>query len=875
MANLTGDFDVIAQFAVPAVNRILAAMHRTERFQHTLAMRVDDTSRPGREFELPTVVGVRDVFGDSVADHSSIRNPRPINLGDFLPDSAEGALASRFGAVANLDLGGFNIEPVQPSNLKGKAQVQLFPPTIELNDPTGGKITVRMELISRYMADLGSPPVAEFIRGDLRITAAINQVVSQSTNIVSIDVKNSTATVNFTPKWSNVPISAEDLMGINKLIRNALKTGFLPSSATLPSNIGHVQFKTFSGSNGAVAVLLDMAGPRGNPASANQKFLAGSDGFAFGIGADYLQSQLKPILDNLLAQQIAPFTVPFDFVFYTAHAPYVVTLHRASIELHPGKIVLVIGGHANSSAVYAPNFNFVLKQNFTLAVSGSTAELVVGDFTISTDDLIANVFNFFGKLKPGFVGARDQALAQSNAQATVRNMLDAEQNLGGFLRSLLTPAHPTQPTPPLNFTFTYTSAEIREGGIALHGTVGVPAWPPPRVEYEPIPSAPNPSGHPGLPGGIGAGPDLSAFKSWIPGGTVDRYEWHRQGAQGFSDANHFILFRQGPTLAPAAANFVQPVSAYTPMCLTVHGTRLTADGAVASEPVSATVCGYRSFPVGGVDLVGGHAGLLIALSRRASNGMVEVVGHASPRSRTGAPAPNLVVHFIGDGSADTVARLIDAVRESGRTDAPTAILAVTKPGQISSLPFSENVAYTEDDASWRGRYDVKSNTPATLVLDPAGKVAWRSEGPLNAGELSAVLAKVLVKTAAESPAMLTARARIGQPAPNFLFEHAPGQVLPLSKLSGKPVVIVFFHGSSQPSLDAVRAMTRENRLVLAVGDGARAVDLSPAIVVQDRGGRIATAYGVTMWPTIVSVDEAGITRGVAYGRPTAGEKSRV
>jgi hypothetical protein len=28
MANLTGDFDVIAQFAVPAVNRILAAMHR-------------------------------------------------------------------------------------------------------------------------------------------------------------------------------------------------------------------------------------------------------------------------------------------------------------------------------------------------------------------------------------------------------------------------------------------------------------------------------------------------------------------------------------------------------------------------------------------------------------------------------------------------------------------------------------------------------------------------------------------------------------------------------------------------------------------------------------------------------------------------------
>ena len=52
MANqLTGDFDVVAQFSLPAVNRLLAAMHGIKRFPHSLSLRVDDVPRssdPGR-----------------------------------------------------------------------------------------------------------------------------------------------------------------------------------------------------------------------------------------------------------------------------------------------------------------------------------------------------------------------------------------------------------------------------------------------------------------------------------------------------------------------------------------------------------------------------------------------------------------------------------------------------------------------------------------------------------------------------------------------------------------------------------------------------------------------------------------------------------
>ena len=45
MANqLTGDFDVVAEFGIPAANRLLAAMHRSGRFPHSATLRVDDAA---------------------------------------------------------------------------------------------------------------------------------------------------------------------------------------------------------------------------------------------------------------------------------------------------------------------------------------------------------------------------------------------------------------------------------------------------------------------------------------------------------------------------------------------------------------------------------------------------------------------------------------------------------------------------------------------------------------------------------------------------------------------------------------------------------------------------------------------------------------
>src|SRR5258708_18443029 len=76
MANtLTGDFDVVAQFGVLTVDRLLAGMHQTGRFLHSISFRIDDNPRPGHVQVGPTIVGNVDAFGDAVANQKSVGRP--------------------------------------------------------------------------------------------------------------------------------------------------------------------------------------------------------------------------------------------------------------------------------------------------------------------------------------------------------------------------------------------------------------------------------------------------------------------------------------------------------------------------------------------------------------------------------------------------------------------------------------------------------------------------------------------------------------------------------------------------------------------------------------------------------------------------------
>jgi hypothetical protein len=397
------------------------------------------------------------------------------------------------------------------------------------------------------------------------------------------------------------------------------------------------------------------------------------------------------------------------------------------------------------------------------------------------------------------------------------------------------------------------------------------------VEYEPITPAP---GGPAIPvDTVATGPDYTALKSWIPGGTVDQYEWHKLGAQGLTESNRFVYLDPGP-VSTSVAMSAHLVVGFSPMCLTVHGTRLTSSGPFVNENVSATVCGYGSFPFGDLGITDATLAPMIALVRSGTGGMVEVVGHARARSASkDAGAPNLIVHFADEVSGEKLDGLANALRESNRKDAPTAIVVAAKASRISRLPYSETTTYAEDDGQWRKQLGVNSSGAATVIVDPSGKAVWKAEGPVNERELAAALGKLLMKGSPLKPTMLSATARIGLPAPNFLFDHSPGQPLTLRKAGGRKITLVFYNPASEPSVSAVRdavASAGDKSIVLAVRDGAASPsgEVGSAIVVPDPQRQVAAAYGVTMWPTVFLIDESGIVRSISYGRTTRGEKSR-
>jgi peroxiredoxin len=878
--NLTGDFDVVAEFAILAVDRLLAGMHQTGRFLHSMSVRVDDNPQPNKP-GLPVVVGTVDAFGAAVANQRriGISNPSPG------PSSATSAAVL---TLLNADELVAEEPEIVPSHISGVAQLQLFPPTIAVPDASGTNLTIRMNLMARFFPDKGTAPLAEFVRGDLQITAPINKIASGSVNVLDIDFRADEATINFTPSYSSTALTAEDLAGISLCIQNGLRTSFLPSSVTLPNTIAEVQLKTLPG---AVVLMLDLTDHPSTSGSVTNVFLASDDDFAFAVGRDYLLNVLRMISDNILSQTFPPVTFTVDLTLWgigeVLHYSYPIKLSSASFDLQTGKIVLTINGHAGPEPNGHPpsSFNFTVTVEFSLATSGPSVELIVGNVSVSTDSTLAGIVDFFtGDVTNSVKSAIATAIANTGAGNTVSNMFDANTNLGNFLNTQLNP-----PTGSLNqaqqLFLVYTSVDIQPAGVVLHGSLLLFDWPDPYVEFEAIPPATIVQQTV-----VSGGTDYSALKTWIPGGTVGQYQWHRSGQPPFDvDPNRFVLLSSNQLAnAPGAATARTEVAVlgYSALCLTITGTRISNYGSPATyQQVTASICAYTSFPVvsvGGLISSGSvSAPPTLAVTHAGLNGEVVVSSHvAADVDATGLAAPNLLVHFSDSTSSSQLETLTKAVARSHRKDSPTGVIAVLTPEHLSKAKFTAGVVYAEDtDGSWERFFGVGSaKRPLTLIVSPRGSVSWQSDGPLHLESLAAALGRVLVKRPPVRVSLPSLNVRIGQLAPNFLFEYSSGHEMPFSKLSGQSRVLVFWRSAVKPSIQAVREMqnsaAKSKTVVLAVNDGddpatARAVAAEnglTAILVTDPKREISRGYGVSSWPTIVSVNPAGVISGIRYGR---------
>ena len=874
-------------------------MHSNQRFLHSISARVDDNPSPGLETTHPTVVGSVDTFGDPNANQGQIGSA---NLAPGQVVTICG-INSALGQLINADVLVATTVPIVPSHLQGRVQAQLFPPTVSVPDASGTKLTVTIGMISRYFPDANTAPLAEFVRGELHITAAVNQFTSQTANVLEIDFKADQASVNFVPTSSSHPLTQQDKAGINLAIHNALKTSFLPSNITLPAGITFVQLKTLSGPTSGIAILLNTQGGPGNPASMTGNFLGTQDQFAFAISPSFIARLFGPVIDSIVSQPPQTITIPIDLFLTTVHVVYSIALNSADFTLLDGKIVLTVHGHAKelSHKWYAPDdFDFTATFGFTLRADGSTADLVPGDVSLDTSSFLVNRFK--SSATSGITQARDQALQQSGAFAAVRNTLDANKNLGGFLSSLLRPSGSKLFSPGEEAVLAYSAVDIRSTGIVLHGSLSVvniqpvftrgasgtsgggsspgADWPAPYVEFEQIPASSRGPIAPSIQGG----PNYSALKSWIPGGTIDWYEWKVQGDSAL-DANRFVYIPPPLVLETSDGTPVATaVSAFAPVCLTVRGSRISSSGAVVSQSVVASVCSYTLVTLIPAELAAGIKGVLptVTLAQSGADGRIVVAGHTPVSAGTpGSRTPNLLVHFPDQKGVQDLQLLALALRDSKRPLLSTAIIAVLDPGLIADARHTRGIVYAEDhNGDWERLFGINNaRRPLTLIVDANGKIAWQHEGHLDRNGLADALRKYLASPGSVSVSLIRSHARVLQPAPNFIFDYAPGRQLALRKLTGKPTILVFWRTSSQASIDAVRDAEEYSErgnaaTVLAINDGestelaskAATENKLTATLVTDPKRDISIAYGVNLWPTVVELDAFGLVTGIRHGR---------
>jgi hypothetical protein len=546
------------------------------------------------------------------------------------------------------------------------------------------------------------------------------------------------------------------------------------------------------------------------------------------------------------------------------------------VELENGAIVIVVKGHASTSS-WTPNFNFTVKLKFSLQPNGDSADLVSEDVSIDTSSWIINRFR--GKAEGALKSARDRALAQGGARQSVRDMLSADRNLGKLLDSLIQPSRSGgQPPLPKMTHLSYSSIEIGPSGITLHGAIGLNAWPQPHVEFQEIPVTGG--DRPDITSNVPNGPDYTALKTWIPGGAIQSYEWKKFGTtqQGFTDENRFVKLDPGLVVSSEIASMAGSlVSAYRPMCVTVHGLRLAATGPALPEIVSGTACATNFFPIFDETNLATTAAIpMMALVQPADHGGVEVVGHTTARGSSGnRKPPNLLVHFASREGSPNLEALTQAVRESERPDAPTAVMIVAGQDDLKRVKYSEDLVYSDDVDGWLSRAGLsQSRGPVTVLIDPSGKVRWKDEGEVDSEKLRAALRESLVGGRPVRPQLTPHRLRIGSPPPNFIFAVDKPNESTLRKLAGREVALVFYidtaNGKSIMNEMRSRASDRGSArpVILAISkDGSKnAGDDSGIIHVADPSGAIASAYGIDTWPTTVWLDERGLVSGVHIGR---------
>jgi len=821
--NLTGDYDALAAFSLDAVDRVLAAMHRGKRLPHSLSMYVSD--EPHINLGM-TAVSMLDKFGDVLSDTRRVkagalavvaRSKGPIpqevlrNVDPVvnLRPSSSGTREIQLPGVdlaAGIDIVGPGIIPggADSDFLFGVAQLQLGPPTMQIPSNRSDRAEIHTPVTIRYIGDAHSRPISPWMQGDFITTFGVKH---SGANII-VDLAGPSSSVHFNPTWSAVGLDAGDRAALDKVLTKSLHDSFQPSTTQMPSKFGRMDFKGFAGAG--VAALMNLNGNHNSsPASVSSVPLRAGDHFVLAVNGDAV-------------------TVPFANSVNSSISP--------RQQKTDTKIVIKYLVGTKTFHIYT-----------TVTVLDSVVELV--------DNPLLD-----------FAGIPGTGQIVLTIPVQVRFGWENK---------------PTFVPDPVNFDFSIVAVFTltlsgRHVGIQQLGTVAI-LFPDGVPDNEKDPARKQATdlfnnAWKNQQGNVQSQID-NALKSWIPGGTIQEYQWSVPGGLSVVDKHRFVTIN-APALTASGSR----------ICMTYTGRRITASGPVFYENVSAgRRCQWTSIPLSmfrdGVDLAAGNRPHVVVPKPRANpEARLEAAAHASPWGDGGGPTTNFVAHFPDEQSLMHLDQLSRALEQSGRTDTVTALLCVLAPDQVSRVRVSEELMYADDAAPWERLLGVHRR-PTTIIVNALGDEVWRHEGEIG-GALAEALREHLARGGVFVPALIQSPLRPGSLSPNFIFDCDGGDRLTLRKLSGRAVALVFWRSSSAPSMATIGNLHRgfaqpgmDPPLLIAINDGESgefvrglaAIEQGEVMVVPDPARQIASAYGVTLWPTTVFLDAEGIVQEVRLG----------
>jgi len=856
MANsLTGEFDLVAEVSLLAVNRVLAAQHQSQVYLHSFRAGLPPFDN------LPPQSGIRG-FVDLQVSTPGIS--LPIQAGNH------GARVSiHYRAMVRYTNTGTT--PVSiPEFVHGEIVATL---NIEQTRVGDGGVYTPVPITDRIEQ-------ASVTAGNLLTTDFVNNQLGQTTmqggDLIHVDFINNVE-VKFIPA-DGIGLSAETVSLIEQVVLNFLKKGFDPVNVLvrLPSNedftIHFWRFKVLSvPAKSAVALLVklkNVAPSPGSVASFNALFIESQDDFAIAISSEFILDTVTGMIKDTLQQldgkefegcaTIGVWPLETDVC-----ATYTLKLRSSNVKLGNDVITFTLTGDLTSDPWYAPNFSFKLELDFGLQIKNNRLGLIgVGGVRLDLSSSSLNPFKYIikGKVEDEaeneIESARDQILAETRDQ--IGDMLS------GFSKILSELRIP-------NVQLTYTGADIRTSGVVVHGKLTLGSLSPAKIAFT-TSVRKRTDVDPPVDELV-----LDAFDSWIPGGTAQQYQW--SGLVNQTENHQFI------TRVALPLNRQPKIT-----CLTLRGTQGSFfSTSEASGQVCSTAGPLVLNPLFTRPEVRNYRLPAPVLTRSRLGKPVAHIDLRLLRNGEPAPAPNgrgnnLVIHFAG-AQTDSLAVLGDALNENSDKSSVTFAAAVVPETDLESSLSQvngRNVTLAIDpEGYWRQNFAV-NETPATFIIDPGGNVVWHQTGSLNLATLSAAIKQFLSATGETVRwQQLQLRLKVGDDFPDFRMNQRDGAPFPFRRLFGRPMLINFWTSWSAPCLEVLQQLQiMQNQstgfTILTVNDGE-----DPQIaeklfarnnitlnLVTDPDRRISKLCGVSCWPTTVILSsEFGRVQQIYYGLP--------